>query len=72
MLGELALLLKIRNGSFQNEDHTFSTEFYTILTHYEKELERATKETSLPENPDMKKVEAYVEYVNRKVIDGDY
>jgi predicted nucleotidyltransferase len=69
---DLELLLKIRNGGFQNEDHTFSTEFYDILAHYEKELERATKETSLPENPDMEKVATFVEYVNRKVINGDY
>ena len=69
---DLDLLLKIRNGSFQNKDHTFSTEFYDILAHYEKELERASKGTSLPENPDMEKVEAFVEYVNRRVINGDY
>lgn len=69
---DLELLLKIRNGGFQNEDHTFSTEFYDILAHYERELERATNETSLPENPDMEKVEEFVEYINRRVIDGDY
>ena len=69
---DLELLLKIRNGGFQNEDHTFSTEFYDILAHYERELERATNETSLPENPDMEKVATFVEYVNRKVINGDY
>lgn len=69
---DLDLLLKIRNGTFQNEDHTFSSEFYDILAYYEKELERATNETSLPENPDMEKVSTFVEYVNRKVINGDY
>ncbi len=69
---DLDLLLKIRNGGFQKEDHTFTKEFYEILAHYEKELERATKETSLPENPDMEKVEAFVEHINRKAIEGDY
>ncbi len=69
---DLALLLKIRNGGFQREDHTFSAEFYDILAHYESELERATKHSSLPDNPDMDKVEAFVEYVNRKAIEGDY
>lgn len=68
----LDLLLKIRNGGYQKEDHTFSREFYDLLAHYESELERATKDTSLPDNPDMEKVEAFVEYVNRKVIKGDY
>lgn len=44
----------------------------TMLAHYENESERATKETSLPDNPDMDKVEAFVEYVNKKAIEGDY
>lgn len=69
---DLDLLLKIRNGGFQKEDHTFSAEFYDILNHYEQELERATKESLLPDNPDMAKVEVFVEYVNRKAIEGDY
>lgn len=69
---DLNLLLKIRNGSFQKEDHTFTSEFYDILNHYERELERATKGSHLPDNPDMDKVEAFVEYVNRKAIEGDY
>lgn len=69
---DLDLLLKIRNGGFQKEDHTFTSEFYDILNHYERELERATKESLLPDNPDMDKVEAFVEYVNRKAIEGDY
>lgn len=69
---DLELLLKIRNGGFQNEDHTFSTEFYQLLAYYEKELERATNETALPENPDMEKVATFVEYINRKTINGDY
>lgn len=69
---DLDLLLKIRNGGFQKEDHTFTSEFYDILNHYERELERATKESHLPDNPDMDKVEAFVEYVNRKAIEGNY
>ncbi len=69
---DLELLLKIRNGGFQKDDHTFTAEFYDILAHYESELERATRETSLPDNPDIKKVGEFVEYVNRKAIDGDF
>ena len=68
----LDLLLKIRNGYFQREDHTYTQEFYDILAYYESELERAAKHTILPDNPDMEKVAAFVERVNRKAIDGDY
>ena len=69
---DLALLLKIRNGGFQNDDHTFTSEFYDLLAYYEQELERATRESQLPDNPDMAKVEAFVEHVNRKAIEGEY
>ena len=48
------------------------TSFYDILRDYEERLEMATKNTTLPDNPDMEKVEAFVEYVNRKAIEGDY
>lgn len=69
---EHELLMKIRNGSFQKEDHTFTAEFYDMLAHYENEMERATKETFLPDNPDMEKVGEFVEYVNKRAIDGNF
>ena len=43
-----------------------------MLKDYEERLLKATKNTILPDNPDMEKVEAFVEYVNRKAIEGDY
>lgn len=66
---DLELLKSIRRGDFQKEDKTFSDEFYAILSDYENRLDRATKNTILPDNPDMEKVEAFVEYVNRKAIE---
>ena len=65
---DLELLLKIRNGGFFTEERTFHPEFYEILADYETRLEAATKNSILPDNPDMEKVEAFVEYVNRKAI----
>lgn len=69
---DLDLLLKIRSGGFKQEDGTFSGEFYDVLADYETRLERATRQSLLPDNPDMEKVEAFVEYVNRRAIEGDY
>lgn len=69
---DLELLLKIRNGGFQKEDKTFDGEFYEILADYEKRLEQAARESSLPDNPDMEQVEAFVESVNRRALEGDY
>ena len=69
---DLELLRSIRRGDFQQADGTFAKEFYDILADYEKRLEAATSNTSLPDNPDMEKVEAFVEYVNRRAIEGDF
>lgn len=69
---DLDLLLKIRSGGFQREDKMFSSEFYDILSEYEARLEKASRESILPDNPDMEKVGEFVEYVNRRAIEGDY
>lgn len=69
---DLELLRSIRRGDFQKEDKTFSQDFYKILSDYEVRLETATRKSTLPDNPDMEKVEQFVEYVNRKAIEGDY
>lgn len=69
---DLTLLLKIRTGGFLKEDRTFDKEFYDILKDYEVRLEQATKKSILPDHPDMEKVEAFVEYINRKAIEGEY
>lgn len=69
---DLDLLMKIRNGGFRRDDRTFDREFYDILADYEGRLETAVQVSVLPDNPDMKKVEAFVEYINKRVIEGDY
>lgn len=69
---DLELLKSIRRGDFQKEDKSFSKEFYEILSDYENQLDIATKNTQLPDNPDMEKVEKFVEYVNRRAIEGNF
>ena len=69
---DLELLKSIRRGDFQKADGTYEKEFYDLLSDYEKRLEVATAKTTLPDNPDMEKVEQFVEYVNRKAIEGDF
>ena len=66
------MCIRDRSGGFQKEDGTFGSDFYDMLKDYEERLLQATKNTILPDNPDMEKVEAFVEYVNRKAIEGDY
>lgn len=67
---ESELLMKIRRGGFRQTDGSFSPEFYEILEDYERRMEEAAGKTRLPDNPDMKLVEAYVERVNRYVVKG--
>lgn len=66
---EKELLLKIRRGGFQKEDKTFSSEFYDLLSDYEKRLEQAARESILPDQPDMEQVEAFVESINRRALE---
>lgn len=66
---DLPLLMKIREGGFMQEDGTFAEEFYEILADYENRLQEAVKKSALPDNPDMDKVEAFVESVNRRAIE---
>lgn len=69
---DLALLRSIRNGSYQMENKLFSPEFYQIVEDYEKRLKEASASSRLPDKPDMKKVEAFVEKVNRRAVEGEF
>ena len=62
------LLMSIRNGAYQKEDGTFRQEFFDMLHEYEKRMEYAKENTSLPKGPNMKLIEEFVESVNLKAI----
>ena len=61
---ERDMLLEIRGGVYMNEDGIYKQEFFDLVSEYEKRLEYAKKNTSLPSAPNMKRVEEFVEYVN--------
>lgn len=69
---DLPLLMKIRNGGYMLEDGTMSPEFYEVLDMYERRFEEAAQKTTLPDNPDMEKVGAFVERINRHALMEDY
>ena len=68
---DLPLLLSIRRGEYMQSDGTFSPTFYEILEEYENRLDEAAVKTTLPDNPDMKKVSEFVERVNRYAVTGE-
>lgn len=67
---DLPLLMSIRKGDYQLEDGTYRPEFFEMVSDFEKRLNYAKQNTSLPETPDMKKVEEFVVSVNRRAIDA--
>jgi hypothetical protein len=68
---DLPLLMSIRNGEFQNEDGTFRQEFYDMVNEYEKRMNYAKENSSLPEKPNSKEIEEFTMYVNRYSIMQD-
>ncbi|MGN6713759.1 DNA polymerase beta superfamily protein [Anaerocolumna jejuensis] len=66
------LLMNIRNGEFMSETGTMKQEFWDLLNEYEKRFEYAKENTSLPANPDYKKVEEFVISVNERAVRGEY
>ena len=63
-----ALLMDIRNGRYQREDHAFNSAFYDLLNDLEKRLDYAREHTSLPEAPDLARIEAFQMEVNERVV----
>jgi len=69
---DLELLRSIRGGKYANDDGTYQNEFFELVGEYEKRLEYAVKNTSLPNAPDYKKIEDFVMSVNEMVVTGVY
>lgn len=64
------LLMSIRHGEYQLEDGSYRKEFFEMVNDFEKRLNYAKENTSLPDHPDMKRVEEFVMSVNRRSLDG--
>lgn len=64
------LLMSIRSGAYQNEDHTYKPEFFEMIDNLKKRLDYAKENTSLPAHPNMKKIDEFVMSVNRRALDG--
>ena len=64
------LLMDIRNGKYQKDDHTYYKEFFELVTQLEKDFEYAADNTVLPETPDMLKIQEFIMNVNYQTIRG--
>lgn len=65
---DIPFLMSIRNGAYQNEDHTYKPEFFEIIDDLKKRLDYAKENTSLPAHPNMKEIEEFVMSVNRRAL----
>ena len=67
---DLVLLRSIRDGYYMR-DSALTAEFYDIVAEYERRFREAERNSALPDNPDPEKVEAFVERINRRVVEGE-
>ncbi len=68
---EHKLLMDIRNGKYLDDNRQPVSEFYEVVDDYEKRLEYAKQNTSLPDNPDYKAINEFVASVNERVVRGE-
>ena len=65
------LLMDIRNGKYLDDNKQPIPEFYEMVDEYEKRLDYAKENTSLPNNPDYKRINEFVASVNERVVRGE-
>ena len=67
---DIPFLMDIRNGKFLDKDSQPLPEFYDIVNEYEKRLEYAVENTSLPEKPNIKAINELLMSINERVVKG--
>jgi len=65
------LLMDIRNGKYLDSNDQPIPEFFEMVDEYEKRLEYAKNNTSLPDVPNYKEINEFVASVNERVVRGD-
>lgn len=65
------LLMDIRNGKYLDSNDQPIPEFFEMANDYEKRLDYAKKNTSLPDNPNYKAINEFVASVNERVVKGE-
>lgn len=64
-------LMSIRNGEYLDVDGQPLSEFFELVDYYEKKLEYAKQNTSLPEKPNYDRINEFVMSVNERVVKGE-
>ncbi|MCL2045570.1 MAG: nucleotidyltransferase domain-containing protein [Oscillospiraceae bacterium] len=69
---DIELLMSIRSGKYRKPDGTYMPEFFEMVDEYGKRMKYAADNTSLPSQPDYKRIEEFVISVNEKVVTDEY
>lgn len=64
------LLMSIRNGEYLDENRQPTKDFFDILNDYQKKLDYAKANTSLPDTPNKKAIDELKIYINEKIVKG--
>lgn len=67
---DLDFLMEIRNGKFLDSNNEPTKDLYELIDEYEKRLEYAKENTSLPESPDFNKINEFIMNVNERIVKG--
>ena len=65
---DIPFLMDIRNGKFLDSNSQPLAEFYEMVNEYEKRLEYAAENTSLPDKPDYNKINDFLMSINERVV----
>lgn len=65
------ILMEMRDGKYM-VDGKFTKEFYNYIDYLEAEFELARQRSELPNRPNSKRIDKFVESVNRRVIYGEF
>lgn len=64
-------LMDVRNGKYLDENEMPTEKFYEIVAEYENRLEKDSRTTELPDNPDYDKIDSLVAEINMEILDRE-
>lgn len=67
---DIPFLVDIRNGKYLDENSQPIPEFYEMVKEYEKRLQYAADNSSLPEKPNLKAIDEFLMSINERVVLG--
>lgn len=68
---DLDLLMSIRNGNYLDDNNQPIAEFFEMVDEFEKRMEYAKQNTSLPEKPNYKEINDFIISVNERIVKGE-